>query len=320
MSQSEKRPFFTVVIPVYNKEEHIARCLESVIAQTFQDYEIVMVCDPSTDNSNQAVNRYRGEKVRIFHRDQPGPGGYAARNLGIEKARGEWIAFLDADDEWTAEHLAVVHDLANRHPLAWVIGSGWQNTGATKATADKYYRNFNQLGPHEVSLERYLRQGLHGKRPIHTSVACVRRDSPVLKELFITHPEVKRGGDLFAWLKLMCLHKSLIWSGQIGARYFTDAANMVTKSAPSNGFLMNSQHLKELSTGLSLRERQLLKKYFNRWLRNDWKSNIHRGVDNFNLRQKLYWQGDFLNALIIYITTVWPQRVRRQFGFSGRKH
>ena len=124
MSQSKPRPFFSVVIPVFNKEEHINRCLESVFAQTFQDYEVVIVCDPSTDNSNAKVSQFRGEQVRIFHRDEPGPGGYAARNLGIEQASGQWIAFLDADDEWLPDYLAIVHEQTIKHPSCRVIGSG----------------------------------------------------------------------------------------------------------------------------------------------------------------------------------------------------
>src|SRR5690554_2524745 len=106
-----KPPFFSVVIPVYNKEPHIARSINSVLNQSFQDVELIIVCDPSTDNSNAEVAKFTDPRIRVFHRDEPGPGGYAARNLGIKEAKAEWIAFLDADDEWYLDHLAEMKNL-----------------------------------------------------------------------------------------------------------------------------------------------------------------------------------------------------------------
>ncbi|WP_051678566.1 glycosyltransferase family 2 protein [Thiomicrospira pelophila] len=312
--------FFSIVIPVYNKGPHIARALNSVFSQKFDDFEVIVVCDPSTDNSNTEVEKFQDPRIKVFYRNQPGPGGYAARNLGIEKAQGEWIAFLDADDEWLPCHLEKMHALSQKFPGAMMLGAGWESRSAKKSSIDKYSRQHPNAASHLVTLSEYLQKGLHGSRPIHTSVACVKRSSPLLSELFIIHPEVKRGGDLFAWLKMLCFHKQMAWSNHIGSLYYTDALNMVTKSAPSTGYLMSEDVFKSLALSLKTDEKLLLQKYFNRWLRNDWKSNIHRGCQNFNLAAKLYWRGDFLYALVLYITTVWPQNVRKLFGFSGRKY
>lgn len=314
-----KKPFFSVIIPVYNKEKHLLRAVESVLNQSWQEFEVLLVCDPSTDSSTQIAKQYESDRVRVFYRDAPGPGGYAARNLGIKHAKGEWLTFLDADDEWDVDYLKTVQYLACEYPEVSVIGSAWNGVNGSRKMVDKYYRCHHHLGPHLVSFTKYLKEGLHGKRPIHTSVACVKSNSPVAKDLFIIHPEVKRGGDLFAWLKLMSFHKTMLWSEQVGANYYVDAENMVTKSAPSTGYLMTRQQLDLLSDGLDEIDRKYLIRYFNRWLRNDWKSNIHRGTDNFSLASRLYWKEDFLYALVVYITTVWPQNLRRLFGFSGKK-
>lgn len=110
----------SVVIPAYNAAGTIGRALDSVIAQTHPAREIIVVDDGSTDRTAQVVSEYGG-RVEYLYQDNAGPG--AARNAGIRAARGEWIAFLDADDEWLPHRLALQVDLLGRHPdLAWVTG------------------------------------------------------------------------------------------------------------------------------------------------------------------------------------------------------
>lgn len=314
-------PFFSIVMPVYNKATHVAKSIESALKQTFQNYELVIVCDPSTDNSNAEVQKFaHTPNVKILYRTEPGAGGYAARNLGISHSSGEWIAFLDADDEWYPNHLEKMYALSQQYPEAFVMGCSWENRKKDRLELDKYTRKTQHKQAHIISLQDYLSNGLHGKRPIHTSLACVKKSSPIVTEgLFIIHPEVKRGGDLFAWLKLICYHKQMAWSNHVGAIYETLADNMVTKTAPSTGYLMSREVFDQLSTNLDHYEKQLLIRYFNRWLRNDWKSNIHRGCGNFSLKEKLYWKEDFLYAFILYITTVLPQNLRQLVGISGQK-
>ena len=90
-------PRFSVVIPLYNKEPYIKDCLDSIMSQTFSDFEVVIVDDGSTDNSVDLVKRlYPSDKVRIIQKINGGPS--SARNKGVQEAKGEWIVFLDADD------------------------------------------------------------------------------------------------------------------------------------------------------------------------------------------------------------------------------
>lgn len=99
-------PFVTVVIPLYNKQRTIARAIASIRAQTFQDFEVVIVDDGSTDGSAQqleACGATADPRFRCVRQANAGPG--AARNAGARRARGRCIAFLDADDEWLPHHL-----------------------------------------------------------------------------------------------------------------------------------------------------------------------------------------------------------------------
>ena len=96
-------PKISVVIPTYNCGALIPEALDSIFAQTFTDFEVIVVDDGSTDNTRDVVSRYR-EDIRYIYQNNKGVS--AARNAGIKEARGQYIAFLDADDLWLPEKLA----------------------------------------------------------------------------------------------------------------------------------------------------------------------------------------------------------------------
>ena len=102
---TDKQPTFTVVVPLYNTERYIAETLDSVLAQTFTDFEVVVVDDASTDHGPQIVHAYMARDSRIAMVTQPNRGLAGARNSGIRAARGHYVAFLDADDVWLPEKL-----------------------------------------------------------------------------------------------------------------------------------------------------------------------------------------------------------------------
>jgi glycosyltransferase involved in cell wall biosynthesis len=101
-------PFFSVIIPVYNRAALLREALDSVLLQTFKDYEVIVVDDGSTDEISAVIVGH-SEAVRFFKQANSGPG--AARNLGIQNARGDYVAFLDGDDIWFPWTLASYHDV-----------------------------------------------------------------------------------------------------------------------------------------------------------------------------------------------------------------
>ena len=96
---SASGPKISVIIPVYNVEKYLARCLDSVLAQHFPDVEILCIDDGSTDGSLSILREYAARDSRIRVLEQKNSGASAARNAGLEAAKGRWIAFVDSDDE-----------------------------------------------------------------------------------------------------------------------------------------------------------------------------------------------------------------------------
>lgn len=93
----------SIVIPLYNKAPYVERALNSIAAQTFSDFEVIVVDDGSTDNGAALARRYPDPRVRLMSQSNAGPG--PARNAGLAQAKGDLVAFLDADDEWLSTYL-----------------------------------------------------------------------------------------------------------------------------------------------------------------------------------------------------------------------
>lgn len=127
---------FSVIIPVYNRAQWIGRAIRSALVQGVDDCEVIVVDDASEDDTVGAVRGEFGDAVRIIELGQNG-GVSAARNRGIEAARGEWLAFLDSDDEWLADKL-----LKQRHALA-------ESALPVCHTDEVWIRNGVRVNPHK---------------------------------------------------------------------------------------------------------------------------------------------------------------------------
>ena len=114
-------PKVSVIIPLYNKAPYINRALDSVFAQTVQDFEIVVVGGNSTDGGEDIVHGYSDPRIRFVK--EAGKGVSAARNQGVDAARAELVAFLDADDEWLPEFLETILKMREKWPEAGIYGT-----------------------------------------------------------------------------------------------------------------------------------------------------------------------------------------------------
>ncbi len=131
----------SVVIPTYNREQTIARALRSVLAQNFSDYEVIVVDDGSTDATATVLDEF-AETIKVLQQPK-NQGVSSARNRGIHAATGEWLAFLDSDDEWLPSKLTQQMDYIKDHPKDRIV-----------QTEEIWIRHGRRVNPREVHRKR----------------------------------------------------------------------------------------------------------------------------------------------------------------------
>ena len=115
----------SVIIPLYNKEHYIKSTILSVLEQTYNDFEIIIIDDGSTDNSVNIVSEFTDARITMVN--QKNAGVSAARNHGLKIAKGDYITFLDADDRWRQGFLKAMYELAQKYPQESVFGVAQEN-------------------------------------------------------------------------------------------------------------------------------------------------------------------------------------------------
>ncbi|WP_163399996.1 glycosyltransferase family 2 protein [Flavobacterium fluviatile] len=136
------KPYFSIIIPLYNKESFIENTLKSIFSQTFTDYEIIVVNDGSTDNSEKIVLAFNDNRIRFYSQNNQGVS--AARNVGIKKSKGDFIAFLDADDYWYPNHLEILEKLIKDYPYAGLYASRYISKVSEKKFVTNSFLNIDE--------------------------------------------------------------------------------------------------------------------------------------------------------------------------------
>ncbi len=155
-------PFFSVVIPLYNKEKYITNAINSILNQDFNDFEIIIVNDGSTDNSLEQIKSLLSDKVRLIEHDK-NKGLSAARNTGIKSSKANYITFLDADDTWLPNYLKTIKNLIDTFIEARIYATNMQYVYPKKTIAiDNKLINYpaNYKGYIDF-FEENLKQGLY---------------------------------------------------------------------------------------------------------------------------------------------------------------
>ena len=201
---------FSVVIPLYNKEHYIEATIRSVLSQTCQDFEVIVVDDGSKDNSLALARKYESDRVRVIPQENQGVS--VARNTGIENARGKFIAFLDADDQWQANYLATIQGLTDHYPDSDIFVTAY-----TVDMGNGKVHYSTRLEPETGCLPSYWLTLAKGYDFVWTSATVIRRSALIRAGLF--KPGEKIGQDLDMWARVARNNPRVAYSNKLCVYY-----------------------------------------------------------------------------------------------------
>jgi len=146
-----KRPIVSIIIPTFNRAGMIHRAIESIKLQTFNDWELIVVDDASTDSTEEIIQTYMRDDQRIrYIKHEKNQGGSAARNTGIKNSKGSYIALLDDDDRWYPEKLRLQYDYLQNYPETGLVYSGfcyvdYETDKIIKSVRPRYQGNVSSI-------------------------------------------------------------------------------------------------------------------------------------------------------------------------------
>ena len=219
--------FFTVIIPLYNKEKYIENAIKSVLNQTFTDFNLVIVNDCSTDKSVEIASKYISDTVEIIHHKK-NAGLAAARNTGIKNSNSNYITYLDADDLWKPTFLESIFQLIQNFPEARIFGTNyeeiWDDVIKNPHNGSKIlpidftgYINFFKIN---------LKQGIY----THGSV-CFHKE--VFEKIGYYNEDIGFSEDLDFNIRANYNFK-LAYDNSVQMRYFMQTENQLTQSSLLN--------------------------------------------------------------------------------------
>lgn len=203
----------SVIIPLYNKERQIACCLNSILNQSFTDFEIIVIDDGSTDTSVDVVKGFNDERIRVV--SQSNSGVSAARNRGIKEAHGQYVAFIDADDEWYAHYLEEQINLINEYADCGIFATNYEfvmPSGKKEATILKKLPFDSEHG----ILDNYFECASYSHPPLWTSAIVVRKT--LIEDIGGFPVGIRSGEDLLTWARL-AEKKRIAFSKKVSAIY-----------------------------------------------------------------------------------------------------
>lgn len=220
-------PFFTVILPLYNKEKYIENAIKSILNQTFTDFELLIINDCSTDKSVEIASKFLSEKVQLIsHKKNIGLA--ATRNTGIKKATSNYVTFLDADDLWKPHFLEKIFHLIQNFPEARIFATNYEEiwdqvikkpqNGSESLPIDfTGYINFFKMN---------LKQGIYN----HGSV-CLHKE--VYEKVGFYNENIQLSQDLDFNIRANS-HYKLAYDNSIQMSYFMQTDNQLTRSSIVN--------------------------------------------------------------------------------------
>ena len=208
---------FSIIIPLYNKAAYVKKAIESVLSQTFTDYELIIVDDGSTDNSSEIVATTLEGRRNCLLLKQENAGVSVARNNGVAASEGEYLCFLDADDWWETPFLEEMYGLINRIPHAGIYGTNYWivKNGKKKIASIRIDDGFTEgtINYCQVYAKTLC-------MPLWTGAVCMPRS--IFDEMNGFNPNLKLGEDFDLWIRI-ALKYPVVFLNKPFSNYYQDA-------------------------------------------------------------------------------------------------
>lgn len=273
---------FSIIIPLYNKEKFIQNTLEKVLEQSFQDFEVIIVDDGSTDGGAEIVNNIQDERIKYFWQENQGVS--SARNKGISLAKNEYICFLDADDEWKPNFLEKMHSLLIKYPEYKVFSAAIE-IDMGKKTIPALYTLSNPVAEN-IYIEDYFKGSM--KYPIISISSSVFHRS-VFQNVGAFDEDMRSGEDTDLWIRIGKSY-DVIFLDEILCRYVFDNQGL-SKNVKYKGIKIKYEKFRGWES-----ENQDIKKYLD-W--NRYSELLSNKILGHNANIKLLkYQIDFQNLSI----------------------
>lgn len=214
-------PKFSVVISVYNKEKYIAKTLESVLNQNFNDFEVVILNDGSTDNSEAEILKFNDPRIRYF--SQENSGASAARNFTIKQAQTNLIALMDADDYWYPFYLEEQNRLVNKFPQHSVFATATEVNRNGKTFKNSY--SIKTIGNTATVVDYFEASQLDS---VLLSISTVIKKD-VFEAVGWYNPEIKSGEDTDLYVRIG-LKYPVVFSPKVCATYFMKKSGLFSSA------------------------------------------------------------------------------------------
>jgi glycosyltransferase involved in cell wall biosynthesis len=241
------KPFITVVIPLYNKQNYVGKTLESVLNQSFTNFEVVLINDCSTDNSFAVVAAFDDSRIKLLSHSK-NQGLSATRNTGIKNATSKYIALLDADDLWKPDFLKEIYQLITSFPDAHLFATNYEEIIDDKITilpangAEKLLKNGLINDYFEISL----------MQPLYCpSSFCVKKE--VFEKIGFYNEKITYGEDVDFNIRANLVYK-LVYSTCALTQYHTVSENQITQSNFSSKKITDFDYFEKNNTNLSLKK------------------------------------------------------------------
>ena len=303
--------FFSVVIPVYNKEQEIKSTLDSVLNQTFTDFEIILVDDGSTDNSIAIVKNFRDTRIKLI--TQKNQGVSAARNTGILNASTHYIALLDADDKWEKNYLEEQYKLIQKYPNCHIFAVNYCYLYTSGKKVLNRIKHLNINGEDGI-LSDYFEVATTSQPPICSSSVVILKEA--LDKINGFPLGIKSGEDLLTWAKLAYFNK-IAYSKKCLSTYILREELELT-STPTrffDGNYVENELIRLLKRNPRYEYKSSLKKYIGLWFKI--KSSTYFKAQQTKLCWKygcksLYYNPINLNQYVILILSIMPSFIQRK--------